>query len=240
MSKDGPSRANQAIRFIRVSTRQLKLIVEQHRKSRSEEAFLNFVEGIQKGFDHYYKKLGDFEPGMDRAMVAHRLVNQAIEESSDREPTCTKGCSACCHFEVDITSDEAMLLAGLVGEGVEVDRLRLAEQAKRKRGSPEWSKPFQKSNQCVFLGADQACRIYDFRPMSCRKHRVSSPPSDCAKGSDQPILLALAELAVSAALSQPGNLTQSLAKALLPLLPEVKPAEKPVEKPEGTSTEVKI
>ena len=235
MPKDGPKQNQKSnpLAFMRVPSRVLKLIVNQHEKSHSAERFLAFIANIRRVFEQYSSSLAEFEPGVDRAMVAHRLMNQSIHQSLGRDsvnPTCSRGCGACCYLEVEVTTDEGKLLGELVKAGIEIDRKNLESQASRKRRSPEWDKRVVESNRCVFLGPDQSCRIYDFRPLACRKHMVSTPPDNCAKGTDEPILLPLAEIAISAALSQPGNTISSLTKTLNTVLGKKEKRKSTVEK----------
>lgn len=212
--------------FARVVTRSLRTFVDLHRKTSSLERFEEFRERIQNAYNRYYKALAGFEPGIDRALLAQQLVEQAIKGTPDIQPTCTRGCGACCHLEVEVTTDEGKLLEGLIKEGIPIDRDRLAVQASRRRRDPQWNVPLQASNRCVFLNEKQECSIYDYRPLSCRKHMVSSPPENCARGSQVlPIALPLAEIAMSAALSQPGNTATSLAKSLRALVPRKKKGE---------------
>ena len=205
--------------FIRVATQNLKIIIERHQATHSEEKFNHFIQNIRQVFEQYYSALAEFDQGVDRALVAHRLANNSIQQSNTQS-SCSRGCSACCFFEVEITTDEGILLTALINGGIEIDQARLNNQAARAKKSPEWGKFLNESNRCIFLGPDQTCRIYDFRPLVCRKHMVSSPPSDCSNGTDIPILLPLTEIALSAALSQPGNTFNSLSKTLTEILGE--------------------
>src|SRR6185369_16712707 len=132
--------------------------------------------------------------------------------------SCAKGCCGCCHYEIEVTTDEAALLADAVQAGCAVDRERLNVQAAREPRSPKWFEFWSPDNRCVFLDANGSCRIYDYRPASCRKHLVTTPPEACttAGGSVTPIQMLLVEVLLSAALSIPGTSFASLSKLLLP------------------------
>lgn len=209
------------LHFIRVATPQLRVMVGHYQKSLPPDQFLGLISDIQKMFDKYTVVLGEFHPGEERARAAHRLINVPIEQST-QPPTCFKGCGACCHLEVEITEDEGALLAQIVETGFQIDHKRLGIQASRERKSPDWGLMVNEVNRCVFLGDDQACQVYESRPMICRKHNVASDPNECMKvgGNPLPILIPLAEIVLSAALSQPGNPYSSLSKTLSAALKE--------------------
>jgi len=129
---------------------------------------------------------------------------------------CSKGCSGCCHYEVEITSDDAAVLKVVLDAGRVIDRERLAVQAARERKSPEWRKFWSKENRCVFLGDDGACGIYEDRPSVCRKHVVTTPAAACTTdgAAVAPVQVLLAEILLSAGLSLEGVEFGSLAKML--------------------------
>lgn len=203
------------IEFIAMPTPQLKAMVERYQATLPPEQYAGLIRDLHGMYQKYYAVLGGFSPGPERARAAHRLINAPIQQSTV-QPTCAKGCGACCHLEVEITKDEGELLAQVVEAGVAIERRRLAVQAARTRRSADWGLPIQKDSRCVFLGDDQACRVYESRPAICRKHVVASDPTECMKegGQPLPILIPMAELVLSAALSQPGNTHGSLSKKL--------------------------
>ncbi len=164
----------------------------------------------------YDAVLGQAVPGPTRAEAAHLLIGRAVAEVKGVTPTCKLGCSACCHFEVEVTRDEAELLAAVVVSGVAIDRERLARQAARQRGDPAWAALVAPENRCVFLGDEGECRVYAHRPSACRRLLVASPAVECGRpgGAPVPITIPVAELVVSAALSLPGNHFTSLAKGV--------------------------
>jgi Fe-S-cluster containining protein len=205
--------------FMRVSTPQLKIMMNHYKQQLPQRDYLQLVNDVRKQFERYMEVLGGFHPGAERAKAAHRLLNPAIEQSTVT-PTCKKGCGACCHLEVEITTDEAELLAEEVRAGFALDMTQLNNQASRERKAASWLRGVHPENRCVFLGQDQACQVYESRPSICRKHVVASDPQDCMvlDRQPQPILIPLAEIALSAALSQPGNSYSSLSKGVLSAL----------------------
>ena len=159
-------------------------------------------------FNVFYAQLRTYPAGRQRAIAAYRLLDQELELSQNKAATCRKGCAACCHSLVkDITRDEAELLASLIKNGVRVDRRLLEKQAAMSSGKNTNRQVSQSAARCLFLGRDNLCKIYDFRPMVCRKYIVTSSPAECSKkqGKVSQIPLIAEEVVVSAALSCRGN-----------------------------------
>jgi Fe-S-cluster containining protein len=102
---------------------------------------------------------------------------------------CGRGCALCCHGLFDISLPDALLLAeGLSNLPPEdqADVAVLAEQihADILRNAPKLEHPFflngisekeadavveaARSPRCPLLGPDNACRVYEHRPLACR------------------------------------------------------------------------
>lgn len=207
--------------FMARPTPQLRESVAQQRNRLSPAEFAELLTDIRGVFDKYSAKLREFRAGPERAQVLHVLLDREMGAAASLEISCRRGCAGCCHYEVEVTGDEAELLAALVAGGLPVDRARLARQAARERKSPEWSRHGHPDNRCVFLGEDGACRVYEHRPAICRKHLVTSPAAACTEtdGAVAPVRVLLAEILVSAALSLEGTTFASLPKLLLAALP---------------------
>lgn len=74
---------------------------------------------------------------------------------------CKKGCANCCHGRVWITQLEADLIAKT--QDLQVPRV--------DDNTDEKTFPLRDSNRpCPFLSVDQACTIYNVRPLVCRTH----------------------------------------------------------------------
>ncbi len=218
-----PNEINGGAEFIdhlRLATPQLRIMIEYHKRNLPVDQYTNLLNDIRAMHDKFSSSLAGYHPGAERAREAHRLINVAIDQSTQVKASCKKGCGACCSLEVEITHDEGALLAQIVESGVQIDRPRLELQAKRERQGIEWKNSGDLSNRCVFLGPDQNCRIYESRPAICRKVVVASDPKECnnPEGKPQPILIPMAEIALTAALNQPGNTNLSLSKSLLAAL----------------------
>lgn len=166
--------------------------------------------------------------GMVRAHALHQVVDHHVAKHLEEglEVSCKKGCAHCCHLEVSITSDEAVVLANIVKSGqvtIETNRLkRQAEIPTRMDGTSEWRELPSEVRRCVFLGTDNLCSIYEQRPAACRKYFVRTPPENCKdiKGASQIVSVLEAEIATSAAYNVEYDGPDSIAKKLLPLLEE--------------------
>lgn len=147
--------------------------------------------------------------GSGRAREVHRRVEAAAATFAALKPEvgrairCQRGCSHCCRIRVDLTRDEAALLADRVREGTaQPDRGRLALQRTWSTPGEFVGKPRSEAD-CVFLGADGACTVYEDRPSACRALLVASDPEHCRDAEASTQVLAVInpylELVVAAA-----------------------------------------
>ena len=162
-------------------TRSLKKFILEQETKISKVDFENFLTILHDALLEAQNKLRSVPAGSSRARKLHQLVDQEIERENQIEASCKKGCSACCYIEVEITSYEAEILEKLINEGLLIDRQQLLLQSSREVGDLLWKKSshFTK-NQCVFLNKFGDCRIYEERPVMCRRHSVTSPAHLCA------------------------------------------------------------
>ena len=134
---------------------------------------------------HYGSEFKRIEQGNDSPSIAftqHGLVDAGLADMMATDPnaariSCQRGCGACCHLHVSIDRHEAALLAGLVHEGVTIDRTRLARQ--RTRDADTWNTLADGDRRCVFLSDGNECQVYEHRPTACRKYQVVSEPKWC-------------------------------------------------------------
>ena len=203
--------------FMVRATPQLRATVGQHQATLPAADFAALIATIRSVFGKYTAKLLEFRAGADRGRVLHQLMDREMGAVGNMPLACGKGCAGCCHYEVEITSDDAAVLKAVVKAGRGVDHERLAVQAARERQSPEWRKFWSADNRCVFLGDDGACGIYEDRPSVCRKHVVTTPAAACTTegAAVAPVQVLLAEILLSAALSIEGTEFGSLSKMLL-------------------------
>jgi Fe-S-cluster containining protein len=208
------------IGFISVPTPRLRTLMSKQKAALTPDEFSQFIATIRSAFEKYAARLAEFSAGLPRARAMHDMMDQAMKSAAHIRVSCCKGCSGCCHYEVEITHDEAVLLATIVRGGVTIDGSRLKEQAMRERKSPKWNDIPRADNRCVFLGPDEACLIYEQRPSACRRLIVTSRPENCSLPGEPvtPVDVTLAEILLSASLSIEGASYASLSKMLLPLL----------------------
>jgi Fe-S-cluster containining protein len=181
-------------------------------------------------FEHYrreWARIGS-EAAENIAHTVHVLVDVRMQHMLATSPhgpevKCRKGCAACCHLSVDISTPEAMLLWAVAKEdGIRVDEARLARQA-QKESVDAWRDLPVEDKRCVFLGDDNTCKVYEHRPAACRKYLVKTDPDLCDMqkhpgGKVGIVFDAEAELIVSAALTVygAGPMASMLLKARQP------------------------
>lgn len=210
-------------------TPQLRNLLAVYKTTLNPEEFESFEREVNRLMNHYHDLLANYRPGAERATVTHELIEEQIALSSHIKTTCQKGCGACCHLEVEISEDDADRLArSILQQGIEIDEERLQAQATRERLDSQWAQGAVKSNRCVLLGDDNACRNYENRPAVCRKHSVVTPVSECETlgGNPVPRLIPLNEIIISSAINQEGNQFGALPKMLAAALTRLRDVQK--------------
>jgi len=202
--------------FIAKPTPQLRSTLEHQQSMLPRHEFKELLAWVSSAFDKYTAKLMEFRPGVARGTALHQMMDRELLAAEKLPVTCRAGCSGCCHYEVEITQDEAEILKAIVQQGYPLDRQRLDEQAARERQGVEWKRILHPQNRCVFLGAAGGCQIYENRPSICRKHLVQSPAYACTTpgASVAPVQVLMAEILLSAAASLERTSTGSLPKML--------------------------
>jgi Fe-S-cluster containining protein len=145
--------------------------------------------------------------------LAERLTAVAVAGAAQAgdQVSCRRGCAACCRQVVAVSALEARELVKLVERLPEPLRTRVKERfadaARRIEAEapdllPQLLNPQDAANAgggndtvglarrylalgiaCPFL-EDEACSIYDERPIACRQYVVVSPPEHCATLSE--------------------------------------------------------
>lgn len=198
-------------------TRVLRSILANYKNTISEEDYRDFEIHVDTLMKNFIQDFSQIPPGVERGRYLHALIDKEILASSHVETSCTKGCAACCHLEVEITDDDAAVLNSAIKDGNVIDLNRLKDLAERSRQDPLWRKGVVPNNRCVFLGENNACSVYYYRPSTCRKAAVVGNPKDCSdpKGNSIPRIIPMAEIIMSAALNLSDNSFGSLPKLLL-------------------------
>jgi Fe-S-cluster containining protein len=123
-------------------------------------------------------------------------------EAAGATISCSKGCAACCRSLVAVSAIEAREIRELVAALPEPRRAvvqarfdqarhRLAEAGllHKLEDAPAWSEAdykamatayFALAISCPFL-EQEACTIYEDRPLACREFMVTTPPRHCAE-----------------------------------------------------------
>ncbi|MBC7370469.1 MAG: YkgJ family cysteine cluster protein [Bdellovibrionaceae bacterium] len=208
--------------------RQLQALLSNYESSLNAEEYESFVREVTRLQNHYFDILNSYRAGAERAQTTQLLIEEQNLQNAHIKTSCQKGCGACCHLEVEITADDADLLArSILTNNIPYDKVRLALQADRPRLDPEWSKGPVTENRCVMLGADNACGNYENRPTICRKHSVTSPAELCSTlgASPAPLIVPMNEIILSAALSLDNNEFGSLPKMLSAAMKRLQPLE---------------
>lgn len=198
-------------------TRNLRALLEQYEKSLPTNEFDSFKRFIGSEVQKYLNKLSVYPAGAERGRVVHQWVEEEIKKSAHIKTTCHRGCGYCCHLEVEITSDDAAVLGEVVKNGYKIDFDKLKRLANRDVRGQEWQAGVTTENSCVFLNENNECGIYLHRPISCRKHSVSSDPEFCKDVLQQNtkiLYLPTVEVILSAVINLPDGSHGSFAKML--------------------------
>lgn len=150
---------------------------------RNQPLFLGITQFIMEHLKRISNK-------SERARFVHNVIDQYNEEVFSHplvkeHMPCKAGCSACCHTQVSVTSDEAELLASLVEEGVEIDENLLRLQMSAENDSELFFKISYNDRKCVFLSKQGSCNVYKDRPAVCRTNAVLGSADQCDTSKEQ-------------------------------------------------------
>lgn len=199
------------------ATRGLKSLIATYERTLTSEELASFLKHVSSLIEQYKLELGLAAPGEARAHKLHHLLEAEILRSSEIAVSCQKGCSSCCHLEVEVTNDEGVLLADIVRRGHKINFEFLKSQAERERQGEEWKNGATLENRCVFLDPAGSCSIYLDRPASCRRHAVTSAKEICADRHGTPTVrkIPMADVLFTAMLETDGTSFSSLSKMLV-------------------------
>lgn len=162
------------------TTRSLKELILSYEKKLPPLTFKSFLKSLSDELSAASKSLFIDTPHKERAQKLQQFVDATIAQGPKLEISCKNGCSACCHLEVEVTNYEAEILTQLIRDGHLIDQDRLKKQSERSLQDLKWKQGIKdKENKCVFLNNEGSCSIYDFRPVMCRRHAVTSPAINC-------------------------------------------------------------
>jgi Fe-S-cluster containining protein len=156
-------------------TMELKIFLEQRSFTRQD------MIKVEAEINHYKDQIRKLKPVRSIAsfLKIYEVIDQLIERHFSAKiglVSCRKGCSFCCHYNVDVNSGEAMVIVDYCRQnGIDIDRGYLEQQALLKRNEV----PLHPTHsRCIFL-KDGLCSIYAVRPISCRKYYVTNDPKYC-------------------------------------------------------------
>ena len=160
--------------------------IEEDRERVAKELANSLTEDQHKYFDalkeHLERQMREHvhTAPLEVMREVYRLMDEKISTITEPSIKCKKGCSFCCHLNVDITRLEAKLIAHYCNEqNIPIDKNYLVKQAEYSIddiiSSPH--------SACVFLKNNE-CSIYPVRPCGCRKLFVTTDPVFCDTHKD--------------------------------------------------------
>jgi len=147
----------------------------------SEEDLNRVVQGLIYYRDQYKKIVGDDQDTLSATATFYAGIDEAMKQMREEDKaqiSCKKGCSYCCHINVDISMDEAKLI---VEHCVEKSIPIYVERLKAQLGmNNDKRRNLGENTACAFLDVEQGtCNVYEYRPAACRKYIVFSDPLLC-------------------------------------------------------------
>lgn len=144
---------------------------------------------LLQGMNFYEKEYKKYKETVPREAVAHNFnlyIDKEIESAKKEEHNieiakkirCKAKCNHCCKIHVGITDDEAYLMLRYAKEKeLKINIPKLQRQADKTVNS--WNDQSKGDQICVFLGMDGLCKVYEHRPIACRKYLVLEDPKHC-------------------------------------------------------------
>ncbi len=145
-------------------------------------------QGLQQEKSAILNRIGRYTASLQQALqngysnadvAAHVMLE--VEEVMQKSVQwnlikCCKGCGFCCNVNVEMTEAEAEVIIKYCREkNIPINTEILLEQLNLTSNE----RPFHKHSRCVFLDDNDACKIYEARPVNCRKHLSQTDPDFC-------------------------------------------------------------
>lgn len=92
-----------------IKTPHLKSILAQYKDILSSDEVLSFENEVDRLLNHYLVILSELPAGGERGKKVHALIEEQL--SAQIKTSCQWGCGACSHLELEITLDDAMVMA---------------------------------------------------------------------------------------------------------------------------------
>lgn len=109
-----------------------------------------------------------------------RILEIALQENKLNKITCKKGCGYCCVLKISITKQEAILILDECKKrNVNINWSRLKRQ--KSFNGDNYSDLSESHRRCIFLSEKGECKIYEFRPVCCRRYFSVDDIDKCIK-----------------------------------------------------------
>jgi len=143
---------------------------------------------LNKILDHHYPEY-------------YQKMQETLDNFNRKSPNpiqCTAKCDACCHFQLASVPMEAKYIQYHSQKNLPKKQYKYVSHkikqvyAKEREIEKRFPNDFIRQARvfrrfkipCPFLNADRTCLIYDFRPMICRYHNVTSSTEHCYSFKD--------------------------------------------------------
>lgn len=134
----------------------------------------HYMKEFKKAKDH----ANDESVAWNFQQHANQMLQKSFEDPQSKNISCKKGCFNCCMLNVDCTKEEAILiLKHCKEENIEIDWKRLEIQ--KDYNSQTYFSLKAEDRKCTFLSKDGSCKIYEMRPINCRKLFSMNDPKKC-------------------------------------------------------------
>lgn len=152
------------------------------RQNVHNEAVLEAIfDAVEANCTVFREKLSQMGASRFCRSIYRRMDETIATDMKDKAPpiSCKRGCAHCCHMFVAATRSEAKHLTMVAAtHDIPIDIERLRKQSTMTDDT--WTKMPIKDQACVFLDTQtKECRVYNDRPLSCRKYFVTSNPEIC-------------------------------------------------------------
>ncbi len=91
-------------------TRFLKLILQNYKTTLNESEYSSFENHVHSMMNKIIQDLSSISSVTERGQRLHQLLDIEVQSQTTNKVTCQKGCSHCCHFPVEVTSDDIEVL----------------------------------------------------------------------------------------------------------------------------------
>lgn len=151
---------------------------------------------VEKIFIHNGEGALMVSKGTEMLKDLYEKIDRGIKPF-EKYASCKKGCGSCCSLYLECTPVEAELIRRYIistRSTEEIEKLnKLVKEKGRVLNPPknshtlteeekraQWLSYAEKNEKCIFLNEENACSIYEVRPLSCRKFIVFSDSEKCS------------------------------------------------------------